>query len=108
MAESTDIERYLVRENTRMIEAMETIDRGAKGAAVVIDSERHVVGIVTDSDRRRRRPDRARHCAGRPPRGSRARTCAGTARPPPGGWPGAPRRGAGHRRGSRTRRARRR
>lgn len=53
MAESTDIERYLVRENTRMIEAMETIDRGAKGAAVVIDSERHVVGIVTDGDIRR-------------------------------------------------------
>lgn len=51
--DSKDLDRYLVQAQTRVIDAMEKLDRGGKGVAAVIDDAQRMVGIVTDGDIRR-------------------------------------------------------
>lgn len=53
MQENKDLDRYLVQAQTRVIDAMEKLDRGGKGFAAVVDDERRMIGVVTDGDIRR-------------------------------------------------------
>ncbi|MBN1887073.1 MAG: nucleotidyltransferase family protein [Thermoflexales bacterium] len=48
-----DIERLLIEPAHTIREAMACIDRNAKGIALVVDQERHLLGTVTDGDIRR-------------------------------------------------------
>ena len=51
--DNKDLDRYLVRLETRIIDAMEKLDRGGKGVAAVVDGDQRMIGIVTDGDIRR-------------------------------------------------------
>ena len=48
-----DIDSLLVTANTRIREVMNCIDRNAKGIALVVDDDRHLIATVTDGDVRR-------------------------------------------------------
>lgn len=49
----TNLEQILVHPTHTIRMAMTAIDRGAKGIALVVDEERHLLGTVTDGDIRR-------------------------------------------------------
>lgn len=48
-----DLEQLLVDPNSSIRDAMACMDRGGKGIILVVDSEQHLLGIVTDGDMRR-------------------------------------------------------
>lgn len=48
-----DLSSFLVVPTDNVRHAMECIDRNAKGIALVVDAERHLIGTVTDGDVRR-------------------------------------------------------
>jgi dTDP-glucose pyrophosphorylase/CBS domain-containing protein len=49
----SDIEKYLVRENTSIREAMAQADVGRRGIVLVVDDGQRLLGTVTDGDLRR-------------------------------------------------------
>ena len=55
MKKNVDLENsnYVVREEASLQDAMEAITANHRGSAIVIDDERHVVGIITDGMIRR-------------------------------------------------------
>ncbi len=53
-----DLERVLVQSDASVQEAIEAVDRGAVGIALLVDEERHLVGTITDGDVRRAILDR--------------------------------------------------
>jgi len=48
-----DLEQFLVKPNVSIREVMACIDRSAKGIALVVDDDRHLIGTITDGDIRR-------------------------------------------------------
>ena len=48
-----ELERFLVRADASIREAIEAIDRSGAGIALLVDGERHLLGTVTDGDVRR-------------------------------------------------------
>ncbi len=53
MKNDTSLEAYLLGPDATIREAVERIDRGASQTALIVDSERHLLGVVTDGDVRR-------------------------------------------------------
>lgn len=49
----TELERVTVNPNSSVRQVMECIDQSAKGIALVLDEQRHLIGTVTDGDIRR-------------------------------------------------------
>ena len=48
-----ELQKYTGTENLTVIEAMQKIDRNAKGIIYIIDDEGHLKGSLTDGDIRR-------------------------------------------------------
>ena len=48
-----DLSKYLVHADASLREVVEIIDRGAAQIALVVDSEKRLLGVITDGDIRR-------------------------------------------------------